>query len=188
MDREDGSPAVKPLVRRRGEAKTPRAKGSFWSSAPGVTTAIVGLVSAVLGLFGTIQVNQKGSSPPSPTSSQLKAAYVSRANTVCADAVAKNASIKVASSDLVGARQYLTTWREMEASLRTLPTPPGDEAEVNEIYDSYRGLINAIDRVSQEAIAGDEVRVKSDLPLLLALADHYDNVAKQYGLTSCADL
>jgi hypothetical protein len=89
------------------------------------------------------------------------------------------------SSDIRAARQYFVTWRDLEAKLRALTPPPGDEAQVNEIYDSFRGMINAIDRISQEALSGDEARVKSDLPLLQSLADHYERVAKDYGLTGC---
>jgi hypothetical protein len=123
------------------------------------------------------------------TKSVVKGAYVSKAEKLCSDALARMERIAAPGSSLASNGRYLDAVigisAKLATDLRALPAPPGDEGTVNELLAAFDNL-NAKGREMATAAKANNARLVIALEEEVSVASTAANAKLDaYGLTSC---
>ena len=123
------------------------------------------------------------------TKSVVKGNYVTKAETLCRDALRKVDAIAQPGNSLPSVARYLDTFlvisNKLVTDLRALPAPPGDEGTVGEIFTAF-------DNLNAKFKEGSAAAKASNARLMVALSEEIDVASTAlnakfdaYGLKTC---
>jgi hypothetical protein len=179
------------------------SKKSFWSTLPGILTAVTALITAVAGLvaifvqIGVINGDEDSSlNGGNPTLTTSKS-WTAQANEICArandsmDALPDPQAIGPAMLDPESAVKLgdlsLGIGRRMLRDLGTLEAPEGREADVEDFLRLGAEMNQATEELLARLRVGDPLAAQEKVSAVSEAAQRFDDAAIELGATTCAE-
>jgi hypothetical protein len=180
------------------------SKKSFWSTLPGILTAVTALITAVAGLvaifvqIGVINGDEDSSlNGGSPTLTSSSKSWTAQANEICArandsmDALPDPQAIGPAMLDPESAVKLgdlsLGIGRRMLRDLGTLEAPEGGEADVEDFLRLGAEMNQATEELLARLRVGDPLAAQEKVSAVSEAAQRFDDAAIELGATTCAE-
>ena len=157
-----------------------------------MNTPVHRLSAALAGLLVAATVAACGDADAAPT----KEAYLENANSICLELNQERERLVAASFPVVDRPPTVAELQtfavafgpifhsKLDALLRALDTPEGDQDTVEAMYDAADRIADGIDQLATDHdVAARMIETDEDVPG----ADEADRLAADYGLTKCAD-
>lgn len=161
-----------------------RAIFKMRAAAVGGTAAAValGLTAAAVGLAVGV-----GSGSPESSSVQ-KQEFVEAADRICRTAEARAERLRSSGMGLTAMIEHAVADSESELrALGALAVPPGDEVELNRLFNALQSIVYVARDAARLARAGETPRLRVALEEMLERGHRAGALARAYGLLECAN-
>ena len=164
------------MAKAAGEMQSKADAAAGQAQAYGLTQCGTGLKPALANLF-------------EGTKSTLKGSYVTKAETLCRDALRRIDTVAAPGNSLTSTARYLDAIlviaNKLVTDLKAIPAPPGDEATVNEFITAFETL-NAKGKEVSTAARSNNPRLVLALDEEISVANTALNAKLDaYGLRTC---
>jgi len=191
-----GGRALDPMTEPEG-AKKGRFL-TFWTTLPGVLTAIAALIAAIAGVVGLV-VRPGGSSADSAStpSSNISTAdpvgpthdeFVRQANELCsqtADLIRALPQVDTSNFARI-APEYSRDLRSLVKKIRALDTPTADQATVERLVSKWEEETNDLDGAILAFQQGDDASFAASIQQIDSLDAETTTLAQSLGADACA--